>query len=89
MMGEGLRVSFFYREDAACLDSDPEGWFPEQGDMGSVHMAKKICNTICPVRDECLEWALESKVEFGIFGGKGWRWRRGEISRREQASGAA
>jgi WhiB family redox-sensing transcriptional regulator len=30
--------------------------------------AKTICAT-CPVRDQCLEWAIASRQEDGIFGG--------------------
>jgi len=32
------------------------------------HMIKQIC-ALCPVRDLCLEYALEAKEEYGIWGG--------------------
>lgn len=51
---------------AACLDWPPELWFPvETRDTGS---AVAICST-CPVRSECLAWALENRIREGVWGG--------------------
>ena len=38
-------------------------------------MAKAICKK-CPVIEECLEFAVERKERFGIWGGKSERERR-------------
>lgn len=59
--------------EAKCLDADPEAFFPEKG--GSTREAKRICH-VCPVREECLEWALENDERFGIWGGMSERERR-------------
>lgn len=59
---------------AVCASVDPEIFFPEKG--GSTREAKRVC-TGCPVRDECLQYALEMGERFGIFGGKSERERRG------------
>ncbi len=59
--------------EAKCLDADPEAFFPEKG--GSTREAKRICS-ICPVREECLEYALEHDERFGIWGGLSERERR-------------
>ncbi|HSK25159.1 MAG TPA: WhiB family transcriptional regulator [Egicoccus sp.] len=59
--------------EAKCLDADPEAFFPEKG--GSTREAKRIC-TACPVRDECLEFALSNDERFGIWGGLSERERR-------------
>ena len=59
--------------DARCLDADPEAFFPEKG--GSTREAKRICSA-CPVRDECLEYALANDERFGIWGGLSERERR-------------
>jgi len=59
--------------EARCLDADPEAFFPEKG--GSTREAKRIC-AACPVRDECLEYALENDERFGIWGGLSERERR-------------
>jgi WhiB family redox-sensing transcriptional regulator len=59
--------------EARCLDADPEAFFPEKG--GSTREAKRICG-ICPVQQECLEYALERDQRFGIWGGMSERERR-------------
>lgn len=59
--------------DAKCLNADPDVFFPEKG--GSTREAKRICAE-CPVRLECLEYALEQDERFGIWGGMSERERR-------------
>ena len=59
--------------EAKCLDADPEAFFPEKG--GSTREAKRIC-AICPVREECLDYALAHDERFGIWGGLSERERR-------------
>ncbi len=67
--------------EARCLDADPEAFFPEKG--GSTREAKRICG-ICPVQEECLEYALERDQRFGIWGGMSERERR-RFKRRRSA----
>ncbi|WP_080796220.1 WhiB family transcriptional regulator [Corynebacterium pacaense] len=62
-----------WQEQALCAQTDPEAFFPEKG--GSTREAKRICQA-CPVRDECLEFALEHDERFGIWGGLSERERR-------------
>lgn len=60
-----------WRAKAACRDEDPELFFPigttglavEQADA-----AKSVCMR-CEVREECLEYALASNQDAGIWGG--------------------
>ena len=59
--------------DARCLDADPEAFFPEKG--GSTREAKRIC-AACPVRPECLDYAITHDERFGIWGGLSERERR-------------
>ena len=60
-----------WRDDAACLDADPDLFFPV-GTTGpaqdQVDEAKRIC-LACPVRERCLAWALELDAASGIWGG--------------------
>jgi WhiB family transcriptional regulator, redox-sensing transcriptional regulator len=54
-----------------CAETDPALFFPEKG--GSTAAAKRIC-AACPVRAECLEYALDHCGVFdvgshGIWGG--------------------
>ena len=62
-----------WASEAKCLNADPDVFFPEKG--GSTREAKRICGE-CPVRDECLEYALEEDERFGIWGGMSERERR-------------
>jgi WhiB family transcriptional regulator, redox-sensing transcriptional regulator len=58
---------------AACRGCDPALFFPERGEQ--VAAAKRVCLT-CPVRPECLDYALEKGEKFGIWGGKSEQERR-------------
>jgi WhiB family redox-sensing transcriptional regulator len=55
-----------WRDSALCAQSDPELFFPDKG--GTAAPAKRVCAR-CPVRGECLEWALAYDIRFGIWGG--------------------
>jgi WhiB family redox-sensing transcriptional regulator len=60
-----------WRDRAACLDADPELFFPI-GNTGpaiaQIEEAKAVCRT-CPVIDTCLKWALETGQDAGVWGG--------------------
>lgn len=62
-----------WRDDAICSQTDPEAFFPEKG--GSTKEAKAICRG-CPVRQECLDYAVLHEERFGIWGGFSERERR-------------
>jgi WhiB family redox-sensing transcriptional regulator len=54
--------------EACCATTDPELWFPELDSLWRVAQAKKICEK-CPVKKECLDYALVNKFKDGIWGG--------------------
>jgi WhiB family redox-sensing transcriptional regulator len=60
-----------WRSQAACTTEDPELFFPI-GTTGlavdQVDEAKRVCAR-CPVREDCLEYALASNQDAGIWGG--------------------
>jgi WhiB family transcriptional regulator, redox-sensing transcriptional regulator len=58
---------------ALCAETDPEAFFPEAGQPARA--AKRVCDA-CPVRAECLEYAVANGVMFGIWGGLTERERR-------------
>jgi len=74
---------------ALCAQSDPEHWFPTHetpeasrltGDgnetaMATSARAKAICQ-LCPVKAECLQEALDNKIDHGIWGGLSVKERR-------------
>lgn len=51
---------------ARCQETDAEAFFPEKG--ASTRPAKAVCRS-CEVRAECLGYALEHRIMFGIWGG--------------------
>ena len=63
---------------AACLQADPDAFYPEKG--GSSRAAKRVCHT-CPVQTDCLSYALANDERFGIWGGMSERERR-QLKRR-------
>lgn len=62
-----------WKAQGACRDVDPRLFFPERGE--STREAKAVCAG-CPVRAECLEYALDQHEHFGIWGGTSERERR-------------
>lgn len=90
----GSRVADFFAalaretwmERGTCRDGDPEAWFPTQGaHHPNTQLALRICNGACPVRDECLAYAL-AHDERGIWGGTTERQRRkGQRARKKPA----
>jgi WhiB family transcriptional regulator, redox-sensing transcriptional regulator len=56
-----------WRDQAACRDADPDLFFPDRG-YADVSEAMTICNG-CPVREECLDWALKVNEDEGVWGG--------------------
>lgn len=60
-----------WQHRAACLKEDPELFFPI-GNTGPARLqieeAKQVCRR-CDVREMCLEWALESGQDHGVWGG--------------------
>ena len=65
----------------ACRNHPPDRFFPSDG-VG-VERAKEICIE-CPVRDACLEFALEQRIDHGVWGGCSERERRRIMKRRRQ-----
>jgi WhiB family redox-sensing transcriptional regulator len=61
-----------FRHRAACRDVDPELFFP----IGSggpawaqMQLAKAVCGR-CTVREPCLDWALGTGQQEGVWGGQ-------------------
>lgn len=73
LIGCGGGQAEAWQERALCAQTDPETFFPEKG--GSSSEAKRICAG-CPVKGECLEYALDRGERFGIYGGLSERERR-------------
>ncbi|MDH6697916.1 WhiB family transcriptional regulator [Streptomyces sp. MAA16] len=81
-----------WRDHAACRTEDPELFFPI-GTSGPAVMqaeqAKRVCGG-CPVREQCLRWALDAGDCLGVWGGTDENERRALRARkRRQAARAA
>jgi WhiB family redox-sensing transcriptional regulator len=82
---------------ARCKDEDPELFFPV-GTTGpaadQIDAAKAICMQ-CEVRGQCLEWAMATGQDAGVWGGlseeerRALRRTRGREAARAQAIVAA
>ncbi len=77
---------------AACRAEDPELFFPIGTTGPALHEAeeaKAVC-AHCPVRNECLDWALRVGEAHGVWGGttpEERRWlRRSRPSRRPSSA---
>ena len=68
-----------------CRDISPSVFFPSDG-VG-VDIARAICAD-CPVKAPCLEYAIENKIDHGVWGGASERERR-RIARRRRLEAAS
>ncbi len=77
-----------WREFALCRDTDPELFFPI-GTTGqalvSIDHAKRVCAE-CTVSRACLDYALETNQDAGVWGGLAEEERR--VIRRQRAAAA-
>ena len=67
-----------WEEQARCRDHDPEMFFAPG--IRTERKAKAVCGR-CPVQGRCLQFALESRTEFGIWGGLNGKERRRLLGR--------
>ena len=63
-----MTLRAFVNDDARCRDRDADTWFPDGESDRRSDPARRVCLT-CPVRDDCLAFAMEAKVRYGIWGG--------------------
>ncbi len=71
-----------WMDKAKCRNLPPETFFPSDG-LG-VEAAQRICHG-CPVKQECLEYALANHIDHGVWGGASERERRRILRRRRLA----
>jgi WhiB family redox-sensing transcriptional regulator len=67
-----------WRKRAACRHTEPDLFFPVpaagaslspvQAEQAQAERAKKVCAG-CPVRRECLQFALATRQSHGVWGG--------------------
>jgi WhiB family redox-sensing transcriptional regulator len=71
-------ADYRWRKDAACRDTNPELFFPV-GTTGQalvqIEQAKQVCQQ-CPVQSACLDFALTTNQDSGVWGGTSEEERR-------------
>ena len=75
-----------WRVEAACRDLDVDLFFPTTEDEADE--AKAVCAS-CPVRQACLDYAIQTRQDDGVWGGLTESERRRERRRRAVARRAA
>lgn len=76
-----LATNTEWQQYANCLGCDPALFFPGRGEM--TPEVRAVCRE-CVVQEICLEYALENREVFGVWGGKSERQRR-EMRRQRRA----
>lgn len=79
-----------WRRQASCRETDPALFFPvgtTDRAQAEIEAAKAVC-AACVVRDACLDFAMETNQEAGIWGGRSEDERR-RLRRRWLAARAA
>ncbi len=80
-----------WRDHALCRDTDPDLFFPV-GTTGqalvTIDHAKSVCSQ-CTVTQECLDYALETNQDSGVWGGLSEEERRAIRRQRAAARRAA
>lgn len=72
-----------WRLSAGCQYTDPDLFHSE--DPGQTWHAKRVCAS-CPVREECLEYALSAGEKWGVWGGLSERQRQRLFAVRRRAA---
>lgn len=72
-----------WMKDGLCASStvEPDTWFGEPGEPDyhqKAKVAKRICSA-CPIKDLCLQYAIDNNERFGIWGGMTMRERTNYI----------
>ena len=87
-------AQYAWRKHALCRDTDPDLFFPV-GTTGQaliqIDRAKEVCCE-CPVKVRCLDFAIETNQDSGIWGGTSEEERRNirrQIAARKKALAAS
>lgn len=62
-----------WTEQARCRGVDPDQFFVRGA--AQARQALKLCNR-CTVKEQCLQYAVDNGIDFGVWGGLTERQRR-------------
>jgi len=66
-----------------CYGASSVDFFPSTG--AGVEAARRVCMQ-CPVREQCLDYALNNQIDHGVWGGASERERHRILRRRRQVA---
>jgi len=66
-----------------CYCASSVDFFPSTG--AGVDAARRVCMQ-CPVREQCLDYALRNQIDHGVWGGASERERHRILRRRKQVA---
>jgi len=73
---------FDWMDEALCRGRSDVNFFPDETYNAMAVRAVAICK-VCPVREDCLEFAVENGIRYGIWGGLNYpqrkRWQRDSV----------
>jgi WhiB family transcriptional regulator, redox-sensing transcriptional regulator len=69
---ESLLARESWKEEANCLGANPTLFFPDNNDTSTAAEAKLVCAG-CVVRLQCAEYAVDNRINHGIWGGMNTR----------------
>jgi WhiB family redox-sensing transcriptional regulator len=69
-----------WMEDAYCREAEPEQ-FHYENEQFQRKLVEQYCK-LCPVMNQCLEYALAHEDRFGVWGGTTARQRREILDRK-------
>lgn len=61
-------MSRSWMDGAACTEVAPDLFFADATNLVDTKLAKTVC-VECRVKDQCLQYALENRMEYGVWGG--------------------
>lgn len=73
LLGLGAPEDTEWMRAGLCAQTDPEEFYPDKGQ--NTGAARAVC-AVCPVRTECLAYALDHGERHGVWGGHSERERR-------------
>lgn len=84
---ESMPPPLSWRQRAACRDTNPARFYPEDWDLWDDDEIQAIKDTycdVCPVKDECLDFAIGTREIEGIWGGMTHSERKSYIRRQRK-----
>lgn len=65
---EDMAGPITWRDVAACRERSGVDFFPFSEDIVAINRVKEVC-AVCPVSEECLMYAIETRQVDGVWGG--------------------